>query len=1225
MDRRQLIFQLVLAWILIGKIGMSQVGNPIINNYHTINGFASNQVWGIVQDKSGTLCLATNKGISRFDGLNWSMIPVPLNSSVRSIAISDKGRIFVGASREFGFLKEEVNGQLVYASLSDSLKEKEFSAVLNTFVVADTTYFMANHEKVFCFFDDLVQEVNLRHISYYRSFIVGDQVWLLDPSFGVAKLIGDQIEFIDTNPVPPDIYFLIPFDQDRLLAGTLKEGLFLYDKSKKLWARFKTDNDPLLKSSNPYTAIWLTNGKLAIASLKNGVFILNNRGSIETIYDKDRGLLNNSTYSLYQDSYNDLWIGQEKGVSHIELSVPFTKIGENSGIEGTVQTIGYYFGHLFCGTSNGIYHLPIEKAEKFYNHHFKLLHPDYIYNLDYCKVEIPGAPEPILLASCLRDLVSIDKNLNLNSIYKIYGCYSICPSPLKKGRVFLGSASGAQVLDIQYVNNQLKVIKVMVFPDFKESVRKILATPEGDFWIRTAFNEIYKIEFDNPDGIVNYSIHKFTKLNQEQPGLVITGLYLFSKKITIATNQGIFSTLLEEGKNLEKNFVRDTSFGISYLTDSLPVQALAQDPLGNFWMTSPNGLLSYEVASNWLNAGSFSRLNNYQIQNIISIDPFGVSFLTEDEIYFIHEHEKNKTQPTIVTYVSRIKIGESFKTRHFYQPDRDQRHLNEVIPYNQNTISFQFATPFYQNPESIKWSYLLEGYENGWKTTDKPQVDYFNLPSGKYTFKVKAHPIYGNENPPDSYSFTVQTPWYKKTFFIIVFVILGSLLLWLIITIYTLKLKREKKKLQEIIKEAIRKEEEQYEEIESQSDKLIQVNKELEKLSIVASKTDNAVTILNAHGKVEWINDGYIRMYGFTLEEIKLKNDFLIGENATVSINDMVDVWYGRRMPIVFENLKRTKSGQKIWAQTTLTPLLDQNKELYQLIAIDTDITKLKLAEAEIAAQKIEIESQRDLAVSQRDEIIQQKMEIIDSINYANRIQKAILLDEKGLHTVVKNTFVLFLPRDIVSGDFFWAHDNGHQKIIATVDCTGHGVPGAFLSLIGISFLNNIVKEKSVLQPYEILNLLRDQVIKSLGQTGKEGESKDGMDISICLIDEKEHSVTFAGANSPAYLFSQTGVIELEANKMPISLYMQEFNSFTQHKYFYQSGDILYMFTDGFADQFGGPMGKKYMTKTLKKFFREIFDKELSVQKELLYKEHLDWKGVLNQIDDILIVGIKFD
>jgi serine phosphatase RsbU (regulator of sigma subunit) len=228
-----------------------------------------------------------------------------------------------------------------------------------------------------------------------------------------------------------------------------------------------------------------------------------------------------------------------------------------------------------------------------------------------------------------------------------------------------------------------------------------------------------------------------------------------------------------------------------------------------------------------------------------------------------------------------------------------------------------------------------------------------------------------------------------------------------------------------------------------------------------------------------------------------------------------------------------------------------------------------------------------------------------------------------------KNFFILFKPKDIVSGDFYYAQahkPNGHPNelfYICTADCTGHGVPGALMSMVGISRLNESILEKNIVHPNEILDNVRKGIIDSLNPEGSEEESKDGMDCVLCAYDFKNSRLEFAAANNPLWLVRDKQVVEYKPDKMPVGKYGDEIKPFTLQSVDLREGDIVYTFTDGFADQFGGPKGKKFKYKQLQDILLENHQLPLDEQKDILNKKFEDWKGNLEQVDDVTIIGIK--
>jgi serine phosphatase RsbU (regulator of sigma subunit) len=277
----------------------------------------------------------------------------------------------------------------------------------------------------------------------------------------------------------------------------------------------------------------------------------------------------------------------------------------------------------------------------------------------------------------------------------------------------------------------------------------------------------------------------------------------------------------------------------------------------------------------------------------------------------------------------------------------------------------------------------------------------------------------------------------------------------------------------------------------------------------------------------------------------------------------------------------------------------------------------------EIEAQKEEIEAQLDLATLQRDTISKQKDLILDSIHYAERIQSAILPPLHLLEKKLSDHFVLFKPRDIVSGDYYWAREKDGKLLLAVADCTGHGVPGGFLSMLGISSMNEIVNRSKSLDPGKILEELRDVVIASMHQTGSKGEAQDGIEIALCIIDLKLKVMEYAGANRPLYLIRDGAVQHYRPDRMPIGIYEQDPLNFTNHIIELKKGDSIYLFSDGYVDQLGGPRRKTFRVVNFRKLLLDIQDQPMERQKAILMEKMARWQGKVEQIDDILVMGCR--
>jgi serine phosphatase RsbU (regulator of sigma subunit) len=269
------------------------------------------------------------------------------------------------------------------------------------------------------------------------------------------------------------------------------------------------------------------------------------------------------------------------------------------------------------------------------------------------------------------------------------------------------------------------------------------------------------------------------------------------------------------------------------------------------------------------------------------------------------------------------------------------------------------------------------------------------------------------------------------------------------------------------------------------------------------------------------------------------------------------------------------------------------------------------------------LNSQKSELIDKNHLIEESKKEIIDNIKYSSRIQKALLPSNSYIAKNVNDFFVMYNPKDIVSGDFYWSLNHNGKFYTLTADCTGHGISGSFISILGINLLNEIVLEKNITSPELILNKLREEIIKALNPEGSEESVNDGMDCVLCVYDFNKNTMEYACANNSFYIVRNNELIICKADKMPIGNYHGELKSFTLNKIDLQKGDLIYSFTDGYADQFGGEKEKKFKYKQFEDLLLSNSNKGMFEQKEILSNSFQNWKGNLEQTDDVLVFGIK--
>jgi len=309
---------------------------------------------------------------------------------------------------------------------------------------------------------------------------------------------------------------------------------------------------------------------------------------------------------------------------------------------------------------------------------------------------------------------------------------------------------------------------------------------------------------------------------------------------------------------------------------------------------------------------------------------------------------------------------------------------------------------------------------------------------------------------------------------------------------------------------------------------------------------------------------------------------------------------------LYYTNLKRSRQ---------LTDALEERG-----ILLEIQKEELKDRNDEILSANEELKQLNEITSGQRDEII-------SSINYAQRIQSAMLPPETYITELLNENFILYKPKDIVSGDFYWIKQVKQFVILVAADCTGHGVPGAFMSMLGISHLNEIVQSREITQANEVLNELRKQIKQSLRQSGQRHESREGIDMALCVIDIKKSILQFSGANNPLYIISmikgKPELKEIKGDPMPVGVHLSRVKSFTNHEIKLNIGDTIYIFSDGYSDQSGGEDNKRFSSTRFKKMLLDIHDQAMYEQKEVLEKVLMEWMGDNPQRDDILVIGAR--
>ena len=339
-----------------------------------------------------------------------------------------------------------------------------------------------------------------------------------------------------------------------------------------------------------------------------------------------------------------------------------------------------------------------------------------------------------------------------------------------------------------------------------------------------------------------------------------------------------------------------------------------------------------------------------------------------------------------------------------------------------------------------------------------------------------------------------------------------------------------------------------------------------------------------------------------------------IGEMGN-ALNDLI-----RSMQHTTDFAKETGAGN---FDASYTPLSKDDSLGHALLKMRDDLAENeRILEQKVIERTEEVVRQKSEIESKNEELEILYKQVTDSIHYAKRIQDTILPTNNKVKQLLPDSFILFKPKDIVSGDFFWIEQKGDLVYFAAVDCTGHGVPGAFMSLVGYNVLKDIIKNSNVTKPSEILDAMREGVISTM-TVDESKQAKDGMDMTLCAINYEKMELQYAAAFNPMCLVRNGELILYPANKFPIGAFIGEKTNFDNHVIQLQKGDQIFIFSDGYADQFGGPSGKKFMVGNFRKLLASIASLDSKSQREKLDETLLSWQGGQEQVDDVLVIGVK--
>jgi ligand-binding sensor domain-containing protein/serine phosphatase RsbU (regulator of sigma subunit) len=1215
-----------------------------IDTWDTEQGLPSKSLLFLKQTSDGYLWIASFQGLFRFDGITFENFNDSKTSNglhtnvVNQLFEREDGTLCIGTSDEglIGYKNGEFTtlGQLDYA-IQTTLFDTPTHGFVGTKVhgvyeLNDTTF--TPYTKV-----PALQNIRVSDIMKDKE----GNLWFVTEGRGVVKLDKEEnstIFTMDDGLLSNKVATIFQDSQSKIWIGT-NEGLCFFENGQ-IKSVEETQNYPINRIlEDYYGSIWMASDK--------GLLRLNVKTKAIEILNQENGLPHKNVQNIVLDREGSLWFAMYRaGLGRIKEG-KFSNYTQNSGLASKAISAVHEIGeneYLVATDAGGIINRVKDNKVSVFDFKTKLAN-DRIKDLN-------SDSRGNILISTYSGLLVIDPDGKETLYDKRNGL------PGNQVRVSFEDNLGNIWIGTR-VNGLIKIT-----PDGVLSYHnKQNSDLSSNFIMSISQDKTNRLLVGtNSAGldVINMEDGKFevTNYTKELTGKLVFSTYTDSDNVTWVTgNTGL--TRLEEGKTTLYTTKNGLPVNICY--------DVLEDHEGYFWVSSSAGIM--RIAKQELNdfaKGAIERVNAIKMfdkaDGMISKECTGATFCVKTQdgslmfptlagVTFIDPHNIpiNNVKPP----VSIEKLVVDNQEVNLYK-DID-------IQSGKQRLTFHFTALSLIAPQNVSLKYKLEGYDENWTDSQGGrQTVYTGLPHGQYTFKVKASNNDGVWNEEGaSLSFRIYPRFYEtQLFYIVSFLAIGLL----IFGFYRFRVRSIKQKNEELEALVLKRTHEintQTEELLSQKEALLKQKDKIEDQNKSLELAYNDVSTLSQIGKEVTATLDTAKLNRVLYESVNklMKADgFGVGVyNRKTNCLDFSNyIENGEYLPFLAEKVNETDSlavkcfkNQEVVLVQDLTnalpyknissedthglqpkaliyvPLLVKNKPVGVVtvqsfatnVYIDSHVTILQTLGSYIAIALVNADSYT---------IIQDKNKLItDSIRYAERIQQAVLPSQQVITDLFAENFIIFSPKDIVSGDFYWFNQVKNKTFVVVADCTGHGVPGAFMSMIGISSLNDVINKENIHEPAEILAALNQKIRHSLHQD--ETDNNDGMDIALCVLEKTENemvNITFSGAKRPLF-YSEKGELKIvKGNRKSIGG-SQNKKTFTQENISLAKGDTIYLFSDGIIDQ-SSPKRRRFGTPLLTKILTRGLTNSLSGQKNSIIEALKKHQGTSSQRDDIAMVGIRF-
>lgn len=1226
---------IILLTIILSPIHAAAQGLPLSRHYSATSYGGSPQNWDVEIDSTGIVYFSHNWGISTFDGKSWEHFTNANQSHIRSLSIDHTGKLYAGGYAEFGYFEANKQGKLEYTQLTNRLTDTTI-AMEDIWSIAHNKHLVmfTSGENVFLYDHDSIKPIK-SGIRFGRVYNAFDNIFLYSQTEGILQYIDNEWHLLpETQRFTNESFLIISeFTGGQILIATEKSGIWKYNikKSKsqgnsKLLKRLNIDFETKLPNNKLYNLEYDRVRNLAYVGTIMEIYVIDTLGRTKNIIYHQDGIVNKQIISLKCDRLGNLWIGGGNGVAYVHTASPLTILDNRLGITDNPYDASFDDKHLYVTNTNGLFTSTIEDL-------FSIPPKPMTHMLNDPNGgwAIYDTPERTLV-SMGYNIVEVINSKTTKKLIDIEA-YSISDFSKEKQILFIGCTQTSHFFDLK---------------------KNILSKPIDNL-IGATVNSIYI----NEQHIVGETMYKgvfnmFTNIENEQvievidqtfglPSDSIGSVVKIDSIVYICTSTGLYQIVFKPNNSID-TVIKAPSF-VKFSELNKGVRLIEKDTLHNgYWLVLKDKVIFVKNVNN--KPCKVQKTPYKIIPTPYKISQFQdlLMILTTHGIFFYDSGKIPIDTIKYQTIIRKVIFGKQEEYGGYSNINFNYNRItiDKPIDYEHNNLKVSFVAPYHFYQDSIEYECMLKNIEEEWEhLKNKTEREYINLPPGKYVFKVRATNVYGQKSEVAELVFTIKTPWYKMLVFKILYILSGIFVLIGIITFYTYRLKLANQRLERTVQERTHELQEQTknviiqnEEIRTKNKLLIEQAQKIEttsrqNLQLVAAiqQTEIGILIMKYPNKVYFVNQGFRAMLGIESnidkENINISNVF----KQILYLSQYLYDTFRTSETRIFETQATTMYKQTKWLHITITPISEDGKFKDDIVILCTDISNQKTAKDAILRQKEELQIQGELLRNVNAELAKSNQLINSSISHAKRIQVATLPSIKTIMQAFSNTFVIFKPRDVVSGDFYWFNKIGSSYMIIVADCTGHGVPGALMSMIGNTLINEMYLRKDVQTPSQVLTYLNDGIKTLLRHKGNlDVPLDDGMDISVCLYTPDTNKLQIAMANQTALLFKkdETNIINGDFISVGDSLTQLANISYTNQEFTISKGDRLYLYTDGFQDQLGGEKYTKYGSTRFLRLMEKINSINFDEQAGLILNEHEHWRDKRRQTDDILIWGIKF-